>query len=80
MIYQYPGIREAAVIGEKDPVRGEIVRAYIVLQEGAEFDGKSFKNFLQKNLAHYKIPKKIIQLTELPKNATGKILKKELKI
>jgi len=80
VIYQYPGIREAAVIGEKDPVRGEIVRAYIVLQEGAEFDGKSFKNFLQKNLAHYKIPKKIIQLTELPKNATGKILKKELKI
>ena len=79
IIYQYPGIREAAVIGINDPVRGEIVSAYIVLQEDAEFVKKDFKSFLQKNLAHYKLPKKIIQLAELPKNATGKIMKKELK-
>jgi len=79
LIYQYPGIRETAVVGVTDPVRGEIVSAFIVLAEGAEFDLKEFKSFLQKNLAHYKVPRKVIQLPELPKNATGKIMKKELR-
>lgn len=79
VIYQYPGISEAAAVGVNDPVRGEIVCAFIALQDGADFEIKSFKRFLHKNLAQYKMPKKIIRVPALPKNATGKILKKELR-
>lgn len=79
VIYQFSGIREAAVMGIPDWVRGEDICAFIALQEDAVFDKKAFMSFLQGNLANYKLPKEVIQLEALPKNATGKIMKRELK-
>lgn len=79
IIYQYPGIQEAAVIGAPDTLRGEVVIAYIVLKEGAQYDRKALFHHLQENLANFKLPKEIILIDSLPKNATGKIMKRELR-
>jgi len=79
VIYKYPGIREAAVIGIPDEVRGEDLCAFISLQEGAAYDKKALLAFLQTNLANYKVPREVTILETLPKNATGKIMKRELK-
>lgn len=79
MLYQYPGIQEAAVIGVSDKLRGEVPSAFIVLKEGAEYDRKALMKHLQENLANFKLPKEITVMEALPKNATGKIMKRELR-
>lgn len=79
ILYQYPAIKDAAVIGVPDRTRGESVRAFVVLKEGFQLDKKDLTAFLKKDLASFKLPKDIIELESLPKNATGKILKKELR-
>lgn len=78
VIYQYPGISETAVIGIPNEVRGEAVCAFVVLKEGIAFNKKEFMSFLQKNLANYKLPREVFQVESLPRNATGKISKREL--
>jgi len=79
ILYQYPAIKEAAAIGVPDKSRGESVRAYVVLKEDMNLDKKDLRAFLKKNLAKFKLPREIIEIDALPKNATGKILKKELR-
>lgn len=79
VLYQYPAVQEAAVIGVPDKLRGEVVCAYIVLKEDAQYDRKAMMHHLQENLATFKLPKEIIVLDALPKNATGKIMKRELR-
>ena len=79
VMYQYPGIREAAVIGRPDPRRGEQPVAYLSLNEGASFEEAAFLRFLKERLADYKVPRRIVQLPTLPRNATGKVLKTALR-
>lgn len=79
VLYQYPGIQEAAVIGIPDKLRGEVPCAFVVLKEGAEYDRKALMRYLQENLANFKLPKEITVMEALPKNATGKIMKRELR-
>lgn len=79
ILYQYPAVKEAAVIGKPDKKRGEIVSAYVVVKEGLKLNKKDLIVFLKANLASYKLPREIIEIEALPKNATGKILKKELR-
>jgi long-chain acyl-CoA synthetase len=79
LLYAYPGITEAAVIGVDDALRGQAARAYLVLAEGAVLDKKALKEYLQANLALYKIPRDFIVVDCLPKNQTGKILKRVLR-
>ncbi len=79
VLHQYPAVKEAAVIGAPDKKRGETVRAFVVLKEGMQLDKNELKTFLRANLAAYKLPRDIVELTSLPKNATGKVLKKELR-
>lgn len=80
VILKYGGIKEAAVIGKPDPRRGEQPVAYISLNDGAQISTDDLLKFLRKNLADYKVPRKIFVLAELPHNATGKILKTELRL
>jgi long-chain acyl-CoA synthetase len=77
VLYTHPDIVECAVIGESDPVFGEEVAAYIVTRETRT--PTEISTFCKQQLAHYKVPKKIYFLAELPKTATGKILKTPLK-
>lgn len=79
VIYHFPGVKEAAVIGVPDVRRGEQPVAFVAAAEGQTLDENALLQFIRRQLADYKIPKKIIILPALPKNATGKILKTELR-
>lgn len=79
VLFAHPDIVEAAVIGVPDPDFGEEVQAFVVLKKGAQLEEKALKEFCAKRLAKYKIPETIDFLDELPKNTTGKILRRSLK-
>jgi long-chain acyl-CoA synthetase len=78
-IYAHPSVLETAVVGAPDPTRGEIVKAYVVLREGKTLEKKDLSDFLNQRLANYKLPRIVEFVNELPKNAAGKIIKKQLK-
>lgn len=78
-IHRFPGVRECAVVGEPDDRRGERPVAFVSLDEGVPFDSKLLLAFLKNQLADYKIPRRIVALSALPRNATGKILKTTLR-
>jgi len=76
---KYEGVKECAVVGKKDEKNGEIPIAFIETEEGYEINENELKKFLKLHLANYKIPKHIYFVKELPKNATGKVLKRVLR-
>jgi long-chain acyl-CoA synthetase len=79
VIYQFPGVKEAAVIGVPDARKGEQPLAFISVNEGANVDEKALLQFARQKLADYKVPRHVKILSALPRNATGKILKTELR-
>jgi len=79
VLYQFPGVKEAAVIGVPDPRRGEQPVAFVVASEGFTLDEKAMLSFLREKLADYKVPRRIEIIPALPRNATGKILKTALR-
>jgi long-chain acyl-CoA synthetase len=79
VIHQFPGVKEAAVIGVPDARRGEQGMAFVVAAEGQTLDEKAMHEFIRSKLADYKVPKQIIFLPALPRTALGKILKTELR-
>ena len=78
-LYQFPKIRDAAVIGEEDKLRGEAVVAYIVLKEGETAREVEILRWLKERLASYKIPRRLVFVDELPRTSSGKILKRMLR-
>ena len=79
VLLHHPDVAEVAVIGVPHPKWGETPRAYVVLREGAEADGAELIGFCRKRLAHYKCPTEVRFVAALPRNASGKILKRELR-
>ncbi|PIC64485.1 long-chain fatty acid--CoA ligase [Sporosarcina sp. P13] len=79
VLFSHRDIVEAAVVGIPDTNFGEEVHAYVVLKEGSKATEQTVHDFCAKRLAKYKVPKHIEFLKELPKNATGKILRRSLK-
>ncbi|WP_024954896.1 fatty acid--CoA ligase [Sulfurospirillum arcachonense] len=79
VLHLYTGIDTAAVIGIKNDVNDEEVMAFIQLKDGVELKEIEVKKYLKTHLANFKIPKHIYFVEELPKNATGKVLKRVLK-
>ena len=77
-LYEHPKVRDAAVVGEADALRGESVVAYVVLKEGETIHRKELLRWLKERLATYKIPRRIEFIEELPRNSSGKILKRML--
>lgn len=79
VLYQFPGVKEAAVIGIPDARRGEQPLAFVAAEIDIQLDDKALHNFIREHLADYKVPRKIVFLPALPRNATGKVLKTELR-
>jgi len=80
VIYEYPGVYEAAVFGLPHERLGEELAAAIVLKKGAEFDVEGLKTHIARKLASFKVPSHIeIHTEQLPRNASGKILKRDLR-
>jgi acyl-CoA synthetase (AMP-forming)/AMP-acid ligase II len=73
VLYALPGIREAAVGGVDDPVFGQVVRAYVVLDEGANFSERDILRHCASQLEDYMVPKSVEFRTALPRTTTGKI-------
>jgi len=79
VLYEHPDIEEVAVIGLPDPKWIEIVAAVVVPKKGAVITDKDLVAYCRERLAGFKCPKKIVITDRLPKNPSGKILKRELK-
>lgn len=79
VLYQHDAVYEAAVVGEPDEYRGETVVAYVSLKDGATATPDELIAFSRERLAAYKYPRKVHIVAELPKTATGKIQRKELR-
>jgi long-chain acyl-CoA synthetase len=79
VLYKYPGVKEAAVIGVPDARKGEQPVAFVAPNDGAQLDESAMLQSLREQLADYKTPRRIIQMASLPRNATGKILKSALR-
>jgi fatty-acyl-CoA synthase len=78
LLSDHPAIEEAAVVGVDDPEFGERLQAHVVLRPGHELDADQVKAYVKDHLARYKVPREVLFLSELPRNSTGKILKREL--
>jgi fatty-acyl-CoA synthase len=79
LLADFDGIREVAVIGVDDEQFGQRLAAFVVLEEGAAVSEADLGAHVKANLASYKTPREVEFMDELPRNATGKVLKRELR-
>ncbi len=79
VVYKHPAVAEAAVIGVPDEKWGETVCAVVVLKPGQRLDLEQLREFAGVQLARYKLPRRLEIVQALPRNATGKLLKVELR-
>jgi fatty-acyl-CoA synthase len=79
LISGHPDIIEATALGVEDKDFGQRLRAFVVLKENAELTEDAIKEYVRDHLARYKVPREVLFLAELPRNPTGKILKRELR-
>jgi fatty-acyl-CoA synthase len=75
----HPDVVEATAIGVEDKEWGHRLRAFVVKKDGADVDEDTLKKHVKDQLAKYKVPREVVFLDELPRNPTGKILKRELR-
>jgi fatty-acyl-CoA synthase len=78
LLSDHDAVAEAAAIGVEDDEFGQRLRVFVVLADGADADENALKAHVKSNLARYKVPREILFIEELPRNATGKVLKREL--
>jgi long-chain acyl-CoA synthetase len=78
VLAQHPKVKECAVIGVKDEVRGEVPKAFVIPRDGETVDEKDLRLFCRDHLANYKVPKHIDIVPDLPRSPTGKIIKRAL--
>ncbi len=76
VLYQHPAVLEAAVVGVPDAYRGETVKAYVSLKAGAQATADDIKAFARERMAAYKYPRMVEITDEIPKNASGKVLRR----
>ena len=77
---QHESVSSSAVIGMKSETRGELPLAFVELNEGHEFDEQALKTFVRDRIAPFKVPKEIRHIDQLPRNPTGKIMRRQLEV
>ena len=77
---RHPSVKSSAVIGQPDPSRGEVPLAFVELVDDATFDETALRAHCRETLAQYKVPREIRQVAELPRNPTGKIMRRALTV
>jgi long-chain acyl-CoA synthetase len=77
-LLRHPKIRDAVVVGLPQDLRGEVIKAYVILKEGEEATAADILEHCRKNLARFKVPKKVEFRKELPKTLVGKVLRRVL--
>jgi long-chain acyl-CoA synthetase len=80
VLLMHPAVQEAATVGVPDAYRGEALKAYVAPKPGAQPSSEELRAHCRRHLAAYKVPEAFEVMATLPKNAMGKILKKELKL
>ena len=79
VLHKHPQVKEVAVVGVPDPLRGEMVKAFLVLKDKSVVEEQDLRQFCREHLAHFKLPHTFIFVDQLPKTRTGKIDKALLK-
>jgi fatty-acyl-CoA synthase len=79
VLYEHPGVLEAAVVGCSDPRWGEVPVAFVVLREGVAGDAVARQAFCRARLARFKVPRAVRFVPALPRNPWGKVLKRVLR-
>lgn len=79
VLYRHPAVREAAVIGVPDAKWGEVPLLVVAPKEGMHLTLEEVRSFCEGKLAHFKVPKQVVEVPALPRTATGKVLKRELR-
>lgn len=80
VIYELPAVREVAVIGEPDGLHGEVPIAFLACDPESTLDEKTLRQHCRTQLGRHQVPKRFVFLEALPRNAAGKILKRELRL
>jgi fatty-acyl-CoA synthase len=78
LLVSHPSIAEVAVVGVRDDDFGEVLKACVVPVQGVVLDPQEVKDFVRAHLARHKVPRHVVLLPELPRNAMGKVLRREL--
>ncbi len=78
LLASHERINEAAAIGVEDDRFGQRLKVFVVLEKGQELSEDDVKTYVKENLANYKVPREVVFIDELPRNQTGKVLKREL--
>jgi len=79
VLKRHPKVKDAAVIGVPDRIKGQAILAVIVLKEGIQGDKEEFLNYCKENMPDYRMPKTVLLRDELPRDPAGKILKRVLR-
>jgi fatty-acyl-CoA synthase len=79
LLITHPAVDDAAAIGVDDAEFGQRLCAYVVRREGADVGAEELRAFVRENLARFKVPRDVLFVDELPRNPTGKVLKRELR-
>ena len=80
LLADHPQVADIAVVGVEDHEYGQRLRAFVVLEPGAQLDADAVRAYVRDNLARFKVPRDVHFVNELPRTATGKIVKRELRL